>query len=35
MRINGRHQVHDLCKILNCPLLKACESFKCKFVKKD
>jgi len=29
MTINGRHKIHDLCKIMVSPLKNVCESFKC------
>ena len=35
MTINGRHKVHDLCKILVSSLANAAKSFKCKYLKKD
>ena len=35
MDINGRHRVHDLCKIIVNSLSNAAKSFKCKYLKKD
>ena len=35
MKISGRHNIHDLCKILCMPLDKACEGFKTRYSKLD